>query len=79
MKRIIATATAVAALASVGAGSALAGNTGVQGSNVQQGSEATSVALNSSLFSIANYNASSSASANGASVKQIMKQFNLGF
>lgn len=79
MKRIIATATAVAALAAVGAGSALADNTGAQGSTVAQGSSATSVALNIPTLSLANFNASSSSSGNAASVKQIMKQFNLGF
>ena len=79
MKRI-AIASTVVALAGIGAGSALAGgNTGVQLSNVQQGSQATSAAVNTTHWSGFNVNISSAESANAAQVTQVLKQFNIGF
>lgn len=78
MKRI-AIASAVVALAGIGAGSALADNTGVQVSNVGQASQATSAAVNTPTWSAINVNLSHASSGNAASVVQVLKQFNLGF
>jgi len=81
MKRIFATATAVFALAGLGAGSAFAWgggtNVGSQGATVLQTSGAFASAFNLGGGAVVNLNSATSKSKNLAPISQILMQANL--